>query len=1565
MPRTIADESKPEYESQTMQSDILHQTLTYLRDLPASSPQWETDVPTFLSSATKLTEEKEAELAAAASLQALSRAIEELTDQYSAQLEYFELDVSGWTATTNANASSLAEAHGLIEELSGFIDEHSSIPERGSSLSETKRLDKGREEVEERILSTKSTLDRELTTDGGPGDSPPKPTSGPLSPPTELHSAAPEVSPDAALSDIQPSDGTPEFDPPTPDHAPPLHSSVDNLDVIQIQSDATATVVERAPSDDATLSSLKSTLGELRFKPEFREYSIELPDGLNDLSVTFKATHASTSVTASLEKPDGGIVEIAPSSDGVCEILGLEDGQSTLSLAVTAEDGVTRHTYTVTLTCRLDSVSEHVTLMWSLVAEDDLAGAFWISKSLAAQGLLESQVPILLKAVQGARWLSPESSDYVEDLFEAVSSVDPPFGDDAQTLLALAASIQPSLVAPETNLLAWLDLPSCLPSLDSIVSPIRDFAKLGNALGPEYIQGDEWQRHVEESIVAASSSAQKWLEDSSKRFQNFTRANSVWKRLCDDEGNLNDLLSAAAADNRSRVDTVKNEVESLRQEARRTEIIAGLNEQQRSSPRGPIVGAARDWLHRGIIEALDQAALWCELVERANDANSQSQSQWLLDNVAELRANIEAASQHVLDDLLLLTSNSEQGTLVASALCLTRSIHQLLDYLRIDYAADGLSAAPAVVADLLQLDQNIRLSGRTGRSNSQIEAALSRRLLWIADVELRDDGLPVNSEEPINLEIAEAEWFSLDTPLEAVLQTRIDSGDFRFLDQPLLDADRLEPSAPEHAYKAKLVAERETLTAHKDGVRDAVEQAANDGVLEFDGPRWHELTNSHEDTVVDNILNFRRAHDILERIEESLRKDRVKRRTELDDEWDRLISALKDDKRFDLEIPKEWSDTFELARQDNSLDIRVMEDCVVRIRDYRSRDSQDLPSVPLDDSPRLLEDFLCFTRGLGDLSRFSGRSKLRQMLSRHSDEAHGAEIESVARAWEDLRGERPRDRTGPTSRGRVGTVLRFLGLPYQNENDLRVRRNDGRSRWVHFTFETDPQSVTFVRGAPQFRSQANGTYHIYCLWEEVQPGRVTRIPGIDMEAGGNQRAVIALYLNALTEAERQDVQRESWEHDLTLSVIDDVLLAYLAVSRGDRLRSLVEVSLPFTAANPYNPETSWGARVAPEMFYGREQLEREILLMRGGTSLVFGGRQLGKTALLRHVEERFSDPELRRFAWFINLKPDGYVPNAERPKDPQDVLGLLQDRFRQSNILQDYVNGRDQALIRQNILKAFEDDRELQVLAMFDESDTFMATDWDSGSQVVESFRDLMDDTGNRFKVVFAGLHNVQRFANRPNNPFPNLGFNTNNPRRGGIGPLSDSDARSLVEQPFHLLGFRFEPLVVDKILSYTNRHPALLQFFCHELIRSYRQSNPDANPPFTIRVEDVDRTYRNRSIQEGIKGRFEATFELDRRYHVIALTMIVYQEHPTQSWSLDDLRSHCETGCPLTFDPDNITNPELKSLLDELIGLGVLAQDGDSYRMRSSLIAQMFGSEDEIFSTLDELEAGEPYEVG
>ncbi len=583
--------------------------------------------------------------------------------------------------------------------------------------------------------------------------------------------------------------------------------------------------------------------------------------------------------------------------------------------------------------------------------------------------------------------------------------------------------------------------------------------------------------------------------------------------------------------------------------------------------------------------------------------------------------------------------------------------------------------------------------------------------------------------------------------------------------------------------------------------------------------------------------------------------------------------------------------------------------------------------------------------------------------------SEGSEISHAIQDWMLLKSERPHTRTGVASKNRIGKLLSFLGIPYQTERQL-VERGEGgpNRRWVYFTFELGSQRVDSIRGAPQFGSQSNGTYHIFCFWEDARPDRVRYNHVIRDLSRRNQSAIILLYLDALTEADRQDMRRMWCAEGLTIAILDEILLEFLAKTEGDRLQPFLELSLPYSAANPYDPNTSWGATVAPEMFYGRQQLTRDVITMRDGTSIVFGGRQLGKTALLRHVQEMFSQPNLRHFAWFVDLKAHEYVPvphtrEGHEGRDPRDIFTILHNNFKTDGILKDETINGDARQIREEILDAFRHDKQLEVLAMFDESDSFLESDEKIGFPVMESMRALMASTNNRFKVVFAGLHNVQRFAQSPNNPFPNLGYNRNSPRRGGIGPLDHREARQLIEEPFHLLGFRFQPLVVDKILSYTNRHPSLMQFFCHELIQDFRSRNANTKPPFFIGIDDVGRVYRQKSIQAGIKNRFEATFQLDPRYHVISLTMILCQDHPTQKWAPEEIRELCQSTCPLTFDQDNLSNEELESLLQELIGLGVLAQDGTSYRMRSALIAQMFGSEEEIQRTLDELGVREPFE--
>ena len=148
------------------------------------------------------------------------------------------------------------------------------------------------------------------------------------------------------------------------------------------------------------------------------------------------------------------------------------------------------------------------------------------------------------------------------------------------------------------------------------------------------------------------------------------------------------------------------------------------------------------------------------------------------------------------------------------------------------------------------------------------------------------------------------------------------------------------------------------------------------------------------------------------------------------------------------------------------------------------------------------------------------------------------------------------------------------------------------------------------------------------------------------------------------------------------------------------------------------------------------------------------------------------------------------VSDRDKAKDPVEIFRIIHEYFKSNGILRSGVLDSSTEQIRHDILDAFKSDPQLQVLAMLDESDAFLHSDSSAGSVAVESMRSLMDSTDSRFKVVFAGLHNVQRFAQMPNNPFPNLGFDANRPRRGRNRTPPLPRSQTVDRGAFWLVGF-------------------------------------------------------------------------------------------------------------------------------------------------------------------------------
>jgi hypothetical protein len=342
------------------------------------------------------------------------------------------------------------------------------------------------------------------------------------------------------------------------------------------------------------------------------------------------------------------------------------------------------------------------------------------------------------------------------------------------------------------------------------------------------------------------------------------------------------------------------------------------------------------------------------------------------------------------------------------------------------------------------------------------------------------------------------------------------------------------------------------------------------------------------------------------------------------------------------------------------------------------------------------------------------------------------------------------------------------------------------------------------------------------------------------------------------------------------------------------------------------------------MFFGRRDERLSIEATSGQLShLVYGGRQLGKTALLRQIEGAAAgDPH--RVVRYVDIKPFGNtVPTAElwtrlaeelRPAVPISLDGKGDPATRFSKDVQDWLNARS----------------ERSILLLLDEADKFFKEDQTNRYRITEQLRALSENTRRRFKPVFAGLENVQRMARDPNNPIAQLATPLL------IGPLlrgnERREAEALVRWPFAALGFTLAPEVVNRILIFANYYPSLIQLVCQNLLHALRSKGGGA-PPWRIEMADVEQLLTSPDLRRAAFEKFRITLELDQRYFLLALVVAeLSQKDPdalAAGISVRDLHGYAAMCWPAGFPPE-LGEAAFDALADQMVGLGLLrALDG------------------------------------
>lgn len=407
-------------------------------------------------------------------------------------------------------------------------------------------------------------------------------------------------------------------------------------------------------------------------------------------------------------------------------------------------------------------------------------------------------------------------------------------------------------------------------------------------------------------------------------------------------------------------------------------------------------------------------------------------------------------------------------------------------------------------------------------------------------------------------------------------------------------------------------------------------------------------------------------------------------------------------------------------------------------------------------------------------------------------------------------------------------------------------------------------------------------------------------------------------------------------------VIDRVLALHLAMHQDtDRQPTMLSCALPYAAG--IQPFVRDGGRTSDEMFRGRTRELADILNLNGA-NLVYGGRQLGKTALLQRAQSRFHNPDTKHFAFFCIISKQ----NTEK-----DLVERLVTEINNESTLALKPCATLSAFCAQ-IEALFRQKRVQAMLLLLDEADDFLKSVSVDGYLPLQALVDLKRRQPD-FKFVLAGLNNVYRAQNatKQNGIFGQLG------QPLCIKPLSPVEALRLILHPLRYLGFKpAQDVQMETILSCTNYYPGILQFFGYTLAqslnqnytRSYRASE-DA-PPFILKNEHLGTIMNSDDLNESIKSKFRLSLAMDDRYFMLArcIGMLYHFQEPMhevyKGYTVQTIRNLAEHDYHIICLSE-LTNGEYEALLDEMTEMGILHRSERSvYRLRKRSFLDIIGSD-------------------
>ncbi|MEO8154459.1 MAG: hypothetical protein ABI605_15420, partial [Rhizobacter sp.] len=1058
-----------------------------------------------------------------------------------------------------------------------------------------------------------------------------------------------------------------------------------------------------------------------------------------------------------------------------------------------------------------DEIGDRCRPIWSLLRMGKPALAFQYASALHDESPeLRVPPPELLRSVSLSAGLTASDGPLAVAIGEAFLDIDASWfepGDapakwhTALNLLLIAATLRPMVLAPATGASAiahYRHLDGRHVALLDLVRKVGDLSEplTGFSIGPTVLGSAADEASQREYLVQLSKNASDWLYERapSKKFR-YAPASKVWLHWLKPGESIHKLISPVARNTMEERGAVRAAIEELSNYDVFFDRMRDTDRRQLLRRGQDIEAGALEHLWVATCEAVSMAKGWLAAATLFSESGGR-----LRGLVGQLKAAFDVHAEQVCSELDAEWEGDGWGQVAA--------------------ASQVLAGEVRAIADMLKQRDAVPIA------EPQPKELLARDLLMVPGTTIAPSWA-VESDGEALLRCLHS-WSSSPVPASAALQARIEAGD-------LAGAERLLPLMPDDAASGVASIERakdlwaRDLQREVQRARRASEVGLAYGYLSDEDRSACESELSSVELAPRDTMRFDVATKLVHAVEEHIEQEKSRRVEEARLAFDQERPALSPEYAIEVEAPLKRSD------------IHTFNELLQRVRQG---------SAPWPELTRRLDLFSNFypiqltelLANLGKLERTEVDKLIRNggsigavSFELDGDEQARIEAEDVYKAWATGFGRHKLDRES------LRKVLEALGVPVRSLDQDKAGHG-----WTLFTEIIDDREVCPV---PHFGSRAQGRYRVVVLGERASPEDLLQRIGDSAQ----QTATIVLSLTRSPPRFWQDLAKLSKERQRSFLLLDEAILLSLLAQRGSRLASWFALALPFTYSEPYDASAGF---VPPEMFYGRTS-ELDAVKAQGGCYFIYGGRQLGKTALLRRAEKTFHEPAEDRYAVWVDLLAQGI--GERRPA--VDVWLSLSDKLRELKI-----PGLDLPPV--NTAKPTSIDAFLssirafiqakpgrRILLLLDEADHFFEQDARHGSSYAETRRlkQLMDETERRFKVVFAGLHNVLRTASTSNQPLGHL----NEAVR--IGPLMNEReiraAEELITRPIEAAGFEFEDRsLVMRILAQTNYYPSLIQLYCTQLLRHLRETKlrrrDFVGPRFRIDEADIESVFAGRPLR-------------------------------------------------------------------------------------------------------------------